>query len=182
MKNNLEHIKQFKQKCKEYEDFFNDIKLITKDYCLLHKKKNPLEFYSSYDDHIGLSIDEFNITIYYKEEIYSCGSCETEHFELTIPLDFYDNIDNEKQKIINKEEKLKELNDRLSYLNYERNKLNNEYYSISDDLRKLSTLATKYKFEFNNEELKEQEKSFQDKIKEIDLRIKETKTQITNLK
>lgn len=177
----IKDMNKFKEQCKDYYDFFNDIKLITKDYCLFYNKKNPLEMYSSYDDHIGLEIDEHTISIYWKEENYSCGSYETEFYNLTIPLDFYDKIEELELKKKQTQEEIFNLTKTLKNIKDKEYKIRNELNILNKDLDSMKYLNKKYSTNINSIDISNKENELNNELVLLNNKIKEINNNINKL-
>jgi hypothetical protein len=175
----IENMTKFKQQCKEYEEFIENIKEITKDYCVFHKKNNPLEsWYFGDADGIEIDADEDGFNIYWQEEVGSCGDYCNETRNLYIPLDFYDNIDEytmKKNKALKEikilDNKKRENSSKLSYIQ-------SQIWNIDKDERLAKDNAKKYDYDIptnsfkkKREELDKEKIKYETIIKEIDKSI-----------
>lgn len=136
----INDLNKFKQQCAEYDSFMDDIEKITEDYSIITGERNPFKHSSR---NIRYEISKDNIYIKWEEEHYACGSY-TEYYNITIPLNFYDNIDSLKEEKIKKHKEKEILEKQASELRINISKKEHELREIVKDRKNIQDLNKKH--------------------------------------
>lgn len=130
---------------------------------------------------LGLEIDEYTISIYWKEENYSCGSYETEFYNLTIPLDFYDKIEELELKKKQTQEEIFNLTKTLKNIKDKEYKIRNELNILNKDLDSMKYLNKKYSTNINSIDISNKENELNNELVLLNNKIKEINNNINKL-
>lgn len=171
----LANKEKFKKQCEEYNEFYNNIKNIIKDYCILYNKKSPYHYYDENEEYLNFQINNNKIQINWVEEETSFGSTSQIYCNLDIPLDFYDNLTDYQKLKKDNEENIKLLDDELRLKTKEYNEISNKISELKVDAKNINNLNIKHNLNINNTNIL-------DKIKELDIKKNEITKNIEELK
>lgn len=175
----IKNYEKFKKQCEEHEEFIDNLKQLSKDYCTFNKIYDPLsDWYPEDYEPINFLIEDGFLSIYWKEEYSSCGYNDYEHKELKIPINFYEITEETKIEIEKKKKEIELIRKDISKLNSNIYSLDCEIKRINQDKNQMSSFKSKYGINYEVKDFESSIKKINEEKNENRLKIKDLENKI----